>query len=157
LLRDPAQRREAFRSACRVRPGTGDALGHDEIVFPDGQAMLVAPRASQPVIQAYYDSLTAEHASRAIVDYTQRRGSPLPEPPQSEIETWTVRLFQNEAIREFDVVPDSWPAGIPTETVLPILNDLAVEGWCLIHVSEDRTVVDARSEPYRVRYMLQRG
>jgi hypothetical protein len=45
--------------------------------------------------------------------------------------------------------------GLPTADVMNLLNRVAIQGWRVLSVDEDKRVNQASSAPYRVRYLLE--
>jgi hypothetical protein len=76
------------------------------------------------------------------------------------IRTWRAELLTGEGVEPIDLPVDvRW--GYPVQGVMQILDELAREGWNLVHVSEDRGIyqgADAPEEAFltRVRYLLQK-
>jgi hypothetical protein len=55
-----------------------------------------------------------------------------------------------------------WDFGLPMEGILSVLNDLAIDGWSVAHVSEDRGVFRGQtnatdSAVTKARYLLVRN
>ncbi len=73
---------------------------------------------------------------------------------------WRASLFIDGERKDLPAV-DSWAYGLPIESVLGVLNELAAEGWSVVQVSEDRGIYagvtnNTDSAVTKARYLLVR-
>jgi len=102
-------------------------------------------------------------AWKVILEAEQRTGEiggdvePVPELEVESVDRWAMRL--QTATEDRDVCPDplAYPTtSLPLQAIVGVLDELAGEGWRVVHVSEDRGV-DAAGERTIVtslRYLL---
>jgi hypothetical protein len=77
-----------------------------------------------------------------------------------KVRSWSLRLLTAGDTRWIDINPYMFPATeLPTRAILTALDDLAADGWKVIHVSEDRQIDDAANRSYVIaqRMLLARS
>jgi len=77
-----------------------------------------------------------------------------------KIVVWAASLFVNGEETRLPAF-STWEFGLPIQSVLGVLNELAAEGWAVTHVSEDRGIYGGTtnrtdSATTRARYLLMR-
>ena len=125
------------------------------VTFPDGTAMRFDEDTTQSTIDEYIETQAQnEHPDPSPSDFEETPGI-------DESSAWAAELLV-EGKR--NPLPDieSWSYSFPMESVAATLNDLADEGWSVVHVSEDRglyasDVAQNMSAPVAARYLLVRN
>lgn len=78
-----------------------------------------------------------------------------------KIVVWAASLYLDGEPKQLPAF-SSWDFGLPIEGVLAVLNQIATDGWRVVHVSEDRGVyagITNRTDASvtKARYLLARG
>jgi hypothetical protein len=162
--RESATKREVFRADTKFElvtvrnsnPFQAD-FHKPTVIFPDGSET----RFEEGTLKELIEDHIKERSLKAFPD-------PKPTDPRFRVEAPTVdeiRVWEAELVLgdERRSLPDikSWSHYFPAESVAIALNDLAVDGWSVAHVSEDRGLYTSdiamnRSAPVLARYLLVR-
>lgn len=154
--------REAFCNDCTIevrrvqQPGlfTADRVVSD-IHGPDGEVI------AKDVPDDHQETRIKAAAQSRFPEPTAEKLPAAEKGEVSERVIWTASLFIDGKQKDLPSF-GWWVYGFPIESVLGVLNELAVEGWSVVQVSEDRglysgTTTDTDSAVTKARYLLVRG
>lgn len=155
------QARDKFIAECTIeivtvsnpQPFQND-FKQPTVIFPDGSTMEFREDTPQPEIDAYIETC----AQNEYPDPSRDAFEVSPEIKKSG--AWDARLFLDGSQHSLPDI-DSWSYFFPMESVTKTLNNLAEDGWSVVHVSEDRglyssEIVSNMSAPVAARYLLAR-
>lgn len=161
-LENSARARAEFIGECTVEivtvpnnePFQADSK-KPTVTFPDGEAIQFGEDTDRATIDEYIETRARnEHPdpSRGNFDVSVEI---------EESAAWGAELFIGGTRRRLPDI-ESWSYFFPMDSVAATLNDLAGEGWSVVHVSEDRglytsDIVQNMSAPVAARYMLVRS
>jgi hypothetical protein len=81
-------------------------------------------------------------------------------PEFKEVRSWSLRILGAEDAAPIEIDPLAYPRrALPITAIVAALEELASDGWEVVHVSEDRGINDAadRSHVIAQRFLLARG
>jgi hypothetical protein len=153
-----------WQAATRVQVGKerlhdgGPRVEVARISFPDGTDGLVDPAAA-------HDYITEEFRARFPQPTVAAQFADWREAVQiAELHTWTGWLFQGAERVPVDIGLPAAEFGYPIREVLGCLDRLAVDGWQIVYVSEDRAghhlpdgELSSENGVSTVRYLLSRA
>lgn len=130
----------------------------DRVTFPDGGVEEFFQSNTKGEIEARY---TRDHPLPRRPSARQDAAPHAALPTWRAERTWRAELFLPTGRQALPMRPLSWPYGFPMEEVMNVLNDLAQDGWSVLHVSEDRGLYTGADTPTdsgltSVRYLLRR-
>jgi hypothetical protein len=167
-VEEPWKRLLEEHSAVRQRFVNGTTV-EKALVKPPGAGLLTAPITVERIV--YPDGETEDCEignSEERIETCADRKHPKPEAPsipENVVVTdhsWRADLYSREGSRELDLDLGDWDYGLPIASILAHLEDLAEDGWRILHVSEDRglfrgDVVASDAAITRIRYLLARA
>lgn len=92
------------------------------------------------------------------------RGQRIPKPPARPasqgardrvVDSWSLSVHASDGVTSIDIDPARTPGHeLPVALIAKSLETLSVEGWAVVHVSEDRAIDDSASTSHVVRQRI---
>lgn len=155
-----AEKRREFAEGCRL-----------EVERIKQPGLLSADEIRRTVFTSGGESLgySTEQAYDAVVQKAALERFPEPTPNSlfdslsggvEKIVVWAASLYLDGEPKQLPAF-SSWEFGLPIESVLGVLNEIAADGWRVVHVSEDRGVYSGITNQTaagvtKARYLLAR-
>lgn len=125
------------------------------VCLPDGAQIQFEQGTPKKEIDSYIKA-----AAREAHPDPERPNPPTGNPTVEELNVWEAELILEGQRHNLPAI-DVWSRFFPMEAVSTHLNELAADGWSVVHVSEDRglyksAIAANMSAPLVVRYLLAR-
>ena len=142
-IEEARRKRREFIDGCTVRekrtPRSGfmnPDLVQEEVVAPSGETIHVAQTRGGDHSGRIASAAQGQFPDPNLNAVVQENGGYT---PVKEIVVWAAGFYAGD---EYKPLPAFryWDFGLPMEGILSVLNDLATEGWSVVHVSEDRGI-----------------
>lgn len=151
--------RREFIARCTVKSATAsdasEAPGGVIVTFPDGEETRFSAGATKIQIVGFIEARARNEFPDPDKEQAAEAQARVVKRP-----AWAAELFLEDSQRPLQDIY-SWSYSFPMEAISRTLNELATEGWSVVHVSEDRglypaTIASNVSAPVTVRYLLVR-
>jgi hypothetical protein len=160
------EKRQEYIAGCQVRekqtpqPGwMSRPLVQEEVVGPDGRTLYLTETLGEDHSERIASAAEKAFPDPEWLDVAKEHGGG-PNEAIRQIVVWAAGLYLGNEYKRLPAFR-YWDFGLPMESILAVLNDLAVEGWSVAHVSEDRGVFrgvtnQTDSAVTTARYLLAR-